>query len=320
LAIAAAAVLKAQAAASDVTAKDAALPTDATPAPADAEFAALIASATPAAGKASGKTTGKTEASATATTEGKPDAKHAKTLTAADAQPVDGSPALKRTPGDAKPDATAADGAKPDANAAGSDAPKPAGTSHEHRAEQAAAAPTPDLLPQASDPVQPPQLQPTTQTAVTAAQLTATVATNNAVPLNGVAVEIAQSAKAGKSSFEIRLDPAELGRIDVRLDVDKHGNVTSHLTVEKPETLTMLRQDAPQLQRALEQAGLKTGDGGMQFSLRDQSSGQQQNNGDQSGRNAHRLIVSEDDSAPLAPVARGYGRMLGSSSGVDISI
>ena len=34
----------------------------------------------------------------------------------------------------------------------------------------------------------------------------------------------------------------------------------------------MLRQDANQLQRALDNAGLSTGNGGLQFSLRDQSS------------------------------------------------
>lgn len=103
--------------------------------------------------------------------------------------------------------------------------------------------------------------------------------------------------------------------------MDKHGNVTSHLTVEKPETLTMLRQDAPQLQRALEQAGLKTNDGGLQFSLRDQSpQQQQQQNGDQSGRHMHRLTVHDDDTVTVAPAARGYGRMYGANGGVDISI
>ena len=78
--------------------------------------------------------------------------------------------------------------------------------------------------------------------------------------------------QSGKSRFEIRLDPAELGRIDVRIDIDRHGQVTSHLTVERPETLSMLRQDANQLQRALDNAGLSTGNSGLQFSLRDQSS------------------------------------------------
>ena len=57
--------------------------------------------------------------------------------------------------------------------------------------------------------------------------------------LNGLALEIATSVKSGKSRFEIRLDPADLGRIDVRIDVDRNGKVTSHLTVEKPETLSI---------------------------------------------------------------------------------
>nr|WP_249134901.1 flagellar hook-length control protein FliK [Bradyrhizobium sp. AUGA SZCCT0222] len=132
-------------------------------------------------------------------------------------------------------------------------------------------------------------------------------------------MEIAASAKSGKSRFEIRLDPAELGRIDVRIDVDRNGHVTSHLTVERPETLSMLRQDANQLQRALDNAGLSTGNSGLQFSLRDQSS-QGQNDGNQSNPNAHRLVVSEEDSIPAAVAGRNYGRMLGASGGVDIRV
>ena len=139
------------------------------------------------------------------------------------------------------------------------------------------------------------------------------------MPLSGLALEIAASAKNGKSSFEIRLDPADLGRIDVRIDVDRNGQVTSHLTVEKPETLSMLRQDAPQLQRQLDDAGFKTGDNGLQFSLRDQSSSGQ-NSGNQNGRNAQHLVISEDATIPTAVAGRSYGRMLGSSSGVDISV
>ncbi len=139
------------------------------------------------------------------------------------------------------------------------------------------------------------------------------------MPLSGLAVEIAASAMAGKSRFEIRLDPADLGRIDVRIDVDRSGQVTSHLTVERPETLSMLRQDAPQLQRALDDAGFKTGDGGLQFSLRDQSSSGQ-NSGNDGSRNAQRLVISEDDTIPAAVAGRTYGRMLGSSSGVDIRV
>jgi flagellar hook-length control protein FliK len=149
--------------------------------------------------------------------------------------------------------------------------------------------------------------------------LSVTAATNAPVPLSGLAIEIAASVKSGKSSFEIRLDPADLGRIDVRIDVDRNGQVTSHLTVEKPETLSMLRQDAPQLQQALDDAGFKTSDGGLQFSLRDQSSSGQ-NSGNEAGRNAQRLVISDDDTIPAAVAGRTYGRTLGSSSGVDIRV
>jgi flagellar hook-length control protein FliK len=155
-----------------------------------------------------------------------------------------------------------------------------------------------------------------------AANLTATVATGAPVPLSGLAVEIAASVHSGKTRFDVRLDPADLGRIDVRIDVDRNGQVTSHLRVEKPETLSMLQQDAPQLRQALDDAGLKTGNGGLQFSLRDQSSSGQ-NNGNQSnqtGGNAQRLLVSEDDTVPVAVAGRSYGRMLHSNGGVDIRV
>jgi flagellar hook-length control protein FliK len=155
-------------------------------------------------------------------------------------------------------------------------------------------------------------------TASSAGSLSVTAAANAVVPLSGLALEIAVSARSGKSRFEIRLDPADLGRIDVRIDVDRNGRVTSHLTVEKPETLSMLRQDAPQLQRALDDAGLKTGNGGLQFSLRDQSSSGQ--DGNETGRNAQRLVISDDETIPAAVAGRTYGRMPGSSSGVDIRV
>ncbi|WP_306558275.1 MULTISPECIES: flagellar hook-length control protein FliK [Bradyrhizobium] len=195
------------------------------------------------------------------------------------------------------------------------------GTPPAHAGPQATIAPM-DTSAQAASAVQAPLTNTTSAATASTATLTATAATHNAaVPVSGIPIEIAAAIRAGKSRFDISLDPAELGRIDVRINVDRAGNVTSHLTVEKPETLQMLRQDAPQLQRALDDAGFKTGSNGLSFSLRDQnSSGQNSGQNNDNGGNARRLIVSEDDSVPAAPIGRGYGRMLGSSSGVDIRV
>ncbi len=78
----------------------------------------------------------------------------------------------------------------------------------------------------------------------------------------------------------------------------------------------MLRQDAPQLQRALEDAGLKTGENGLQFSLRDQSSGRHNDGGTE--RQPHRLVVSEAAAAPLVAAAAIYPYAASASRGIDI--
>ena len=138
-----------------------------------------------------------------------------------------------------------------------------------------------------------------------------------AIPLAGVAIEIAGKALAGKNRFEIRLDPPELGRIDVRLDVDRDGNVTSRLTVDRPETLDLLRRDATGLERALQDAGLKTADNGLQFSLRDQSLN------DQSPGPATDtgLLVADDEAlAPIDVIPQRYGRLPGQGGGLDIRV
>ena len=138
------------------------------------------------------------------------------------------------------------------------------------------------------------------------------------MPLAGIAVEIVTRAQEGLKRFDIRLDPPELGRIDVRLDVDHGGKVTSRLIVERAETLDLLRRDAPQLERALQQAGLNT-EGGMQFSLRDQNfAGRDQLAHDNA--NTSHLIVPEDDTAAADAARRGYGRLIGLGGGIDIRV
>ncbi len=233
------------------------------------------------------------------------------------AQPKAEQPAtVKPESGNDNPDRTKSDGTATKAS-------PPIGSTpvHDHSLLAPTAHPLNDLTEAGSQTtaVVQPALPAAPATATPTAALSVTAASNGLVPLSGLAFEIAASARSGKSRFDIRLDPADLGRIDVRIDVDRTGQVTSHLTVEKPETLSMLRQDAPQLQQALDDAGFKTGDGGLQFSLRDQSSSGN-NSGNETSRNAQRLVITDDETIPAAIAGRSYGRVLGSTSGVDIRV
>jgi flagellar hook-length control protein FliK len=91
------------------------------------------------------------------------------------------------------------------------------------------------------------------------------------VAVGRVPIEIGLKALEGSNQFEIRLAPDELGRVDVKLDIDDAGQVKAHLVVERPEALALLTRDRSQLEQALEQAGLRPADGGISFSLRDGS-------------------------------------------------
>ncbi len=136
-----------------------------------------------------------------------------------------------------------------------------------------------------------------------------------AVPLSGLAVEIAAQSRAGNKHFEIRLDPPELGRIHVKLDVDGDGNVSTRLVVDRADTLDLLKRDASTLERALQQSGLKTSDNALEFSLRQQGFAQ-----DNAPQNGTHLVVPDDDPAPLEALRQGYGRLLGLGGGLDIRV
>jgi flagellar hook-length control protein FliK len=140
-------------------------------------------------------------------------------------------------------------------------------------------------------------------------------AAQQAVPLAGVAIEIASKAVAGKNHFDIRLDPPELGRIEVRLDVGHDGSISSHVIADRKDTLDLLQRDSSGLQRAFEDAGLKTSDQGMQFSLRDHTSGQQQ---PMPNATTAQLVV--EDETPIETLPVTYSRLAGSGGGLDIRV
>jgi flagellar hook-length control protein FliK len=152
--------------------------------------------------------------------------------------------------------------------------------------------------------------------AAPAAAATGTAAANT-VPVAGLAVTIAARAQAGSNQFDIRLDPPELGAINVHLDVDRNGQVTSHVTVDRADTLQLLQSQQPQIERALEQAGLKTADNGLQFTLRDQSfTGQNNSGGSSSG--AAQLVIPDADQ-PTIQTTQIYSRV-GLGNGLDIRV
>ncbi len=128
-----------------------------------------------------------------------------------------------------------------------------------------------------------------------------------------IAAEITRQVQNGMNRFEIRLNPPEMGRIDVQMDIDDSGNVVARLAVEKSETLDLLQRDQRALMKALADAGLDGSKTNLEFSLQ-QETGQ----GNAGGRDepeswksaAPDIADAGNDTSPktVSSLYRGYAR------------
>lgn len=134
------------------------------------------------------------------------------------------------------------------------------------------------------------------------------------INLPHIAAEISRHVQNGVSRFEIKLNPAELGRIDVRMEVDGSGNVVARLAVERSETLDLLQRDHRALERALADAGLDSAKTELEFSLQQQGGNTHDESENPSWRTTVSTHTSSEASTPstnadLNPYMRGYARL-----------
>lgn len=135
----------------------------------------------------------------------------------------------------------------------------------------------------------------------------------------GLAISRHVSAEA--TEFTLRLDPAELGRVEVKLEMGKDGKATVSIQADNASTFDLLRRDSHALERALAEAGLKLDSGGLNFSLRQQDGQNPQQFAGEGGQRPATgrmqdasLAANEQDNTP-APTRRSGGAGL-----LDLSI
>ncbi|WP_262690917.1 flagellar hook-length control protein FliK [Kordiimonas aestuarii] len=80
-------------------------------------------------------------------------------------------------------------------------------------------------------------------------------------------MSVSKAVKAGEQEFTMRLDPAELGRVQVKLRFMDGGRVHAQVTAERPETLELLQRDARGLERAIDANNAKGQGATIEFSL-----------------------------------------------------
>lgn len=138
-----------------------------------------------------------------------------------------------------------------------------------------------------------------------------------------LAGQITRQFNNGNRVFDIRLDPAELGKVDVRLELRADNRVHAVLTAERPETLAELQRAARDLERALNEAGLDLAEEGLTFQMNEDG----QAASDDDGRGQSLPIFAEGDvtvadggtDVRMAPQST-YGFLLARREGVDMRV
>jgi len=125
--------------------------------------------------------------------------------------------------------------------------------------------------PQAGQALQSQQTRPGTQTqAQSQANQTQRAPLPTQSVVDQVSVKITKALQNGTDRITVQLKPADLGRVEVKMELTTDGRVMAVVTAEKQDTLDLLRRDASELQKALAEAGLKTDAGDLAFNLRGQ--------------------------------------------------
>ena len=134
-----------------------------------------------------------------------------------------------------------------------------------------------------------------------------------------IAVNISKAIGEGINKIQIQLQPSDMGKVEIQLDVSREGRVIATVLADRPETLENLQRDSKSLERALQQAGLQTNSESLNFGLRDDQNGQLNPENQDSNENS----LEEENSAveSLSGSIKSIPRPFGFSDGaIDLSV
>ena len=89
-----------------------------------------------------------------------------------------------------------------------------------------------------------------------------------------IAAQIVRRLEGRSTRFDMVLTPEDLGRVDVKLDIDSEGRLAARLAFDNPAAATDLRGRADELRRQLQDAGFQLAHDALDFSEREAGSGQ----------------------------------------------
>jgi hypothetical protein len=144
-----------------------------------------------------------------------------------------------------------------------------------------------------------------------ASQLSASRATTATLGATGlptaveqVILQLSRNVKSGNDQISLQLNPGDLGRVNIKLDMSSDGKVQGTVVADNPTTLGLLQKDVRSLERALQDAGLRADPGSLQFSLGNQAGNAfGQSAGNSSGQTSNQTSGGDSQSGTTSDLA-----------------
>ena len=137
-------------------------------------------------------------------------------------------------------------------------------------------------------------------------------------PSEQVQVSIRRALGMGVDRVTVQLQPEDLGRVEVRLDVNSDGRSTVIFNVDNRDTLDLLQRDAKQLERVLQESGINANAGDMQFNLQ-QRNARDEGEAQQGGRYSEPASVAAAEAEAYVDTTTGHYTVT-VNNGVDIRV
>ncbi|HEX7759570.1 MAG TPA: flagellar hook-length control protein FliK, partial [Caulobacteraceae bacterium] len=132
-----------------------------------------------------------------------------------------------------------------------------------------------------------------------------------------LADQIARRSGGKSAQFDISLDPAGLGKVNVKVRIDTSGQLTAQIAFDNPAAAAEAKARAGDLQQALTQAGFDISQNGLSFQSGGQGGGLGSNPDGSAAGGAGQAWAADtiDETPPTTPAP-----VRSSAGAVDITI
>lgn len=139
-------------------------------------------------------------------------------------------------------------------------------------------------------------------------------------PAAQVSLQILANVRHGDNIINIQLEPRELGKVDIVMELKADGKTDIVIRADNKDTLELLRADSSILEKSLNDAGIKTESGAINFNLKHDQQQSAKHQQHQQTQNNHHHHVKQPEVQESLHIAGRFETISTSNTALNILV